>query len=148
MAAGSAIRVGALTSAAALAALGGIGWLLSKKRVGAGIAGLLIMAVVGTDLWWNARTFWNYSDAPDGLFAGDEITAFLKEQDIVTVEDYFEPALREHLGEFVPSETRNFFMIGAHYDPTPWETFAEGSDEIFFGPGCGTKMHAPSAFGN
>ena len=82
MTAGSTIRVGALTSAVALAALGGIGWLLSKKLVEARIAGLLIMAVVGTDLWWNARTFWNYSDAPDGLFAGDEITAFLKEQDV------------------------------------------------------------------
>jgi hypothetical protein len=47
---------------------------------------------------------------------------FLREQQIVTVEDYFEPALREHLGEFVPEETRNFFWIGAHYDPTPLYT--------------------------
>ena len=44
---------------------------------------------------------------------------FLEEQDIVTVKDYFDPALREHLGAFVPEETRNFFWIGAHYDPRP-----------------------------
>ncbi|HKX55658.1 MAG TPA: hypothetical protein VJN01_06140, partial [Xanthomonadales bacterium] len=50
------------------------------------------------------------------------LIAFLREQQIVTVEDYFEPALREHLGEFVPEETRNFFWIGAHYDPTPLYT--------------------------
>jgi hypothetical protein len=45
--------------------------------------------------------------------------AFLRDQEVVTVEDYFEPALREHLGGFVPTETRNFFWIVAHYDPTP-----------------------------
>jgi hypothetical protein len=44
---------------------------------------------------------------------------FLEEQDIVTVKDYWEPALREHLGGFVPKETRNFFWITAHYDPRP-----------------------------
>jgi hypothetical protein len=44
---------------------------------------------------------------------------FLERQEIVTVKDYFEPALREHLGSYVPAETRNFFGIGAHYDPTP-----------------------------
>ena len=44
---------------------------------------------------------------------------FLEKQDIVTVKDYFEPALREHLGSFVPEEKRNFFLIGEHYDPRP-----------------------------
>jgi len=47
---------------------------------------------------------------------------FLRDQQIVTVADYFEPALREHLGRFVPAETRNFFWIAAHYDPTPLYT--------------------------
>jgi hypothetical protein len=47
---------------------------------------------------------------------------FLERQEIVTVKDYFEPALREHLGSYVPAETRNFFAIGAHYDPTPLYT--------------------------
>ncbi len=54
--------------------------------------------------------------------AATRLMAFLTEQEIVTVEDYFEPALREHLGEYVPAESRNFFLIGAHYDPTPLYT--------------------------
>ena len=44
---------------------------------------------------------------------------FLKEEDIVTVKDYFEPALRAHKGEFVPKDKRHFFWITAHYDPRP-----------------------------
>ncbi len=44
---------------------------------------------------------------------------FLDQQDIVTVEDYFEPALRAHLGGFVPVERRNFFWITAHHDQRP-----------------------------
>jgi len=37
----------------------------------------------------------------------------------VTVKPYFEPALREHLGVFIPQTDRNFFTIGEHYDPRP-----------------------------
>ena len=44
---------------------------------------------------------------------------FLEQQDIVTVKPYFDPALREHLGEFIPEEQRNFFSIGEHYDARP-----------------------------
>ncbi len=44
---------------------------------------------------------------------------FLAKDEIVTVADYFEPALREHLGGFVPEETRNFFWITAHLDQRP-----------------------------
>ena len=44
---------------------------------------------------------------------------FLDQQDIVTVKPYFDAALREHLGEYVPKEKRNFFLIGEHYDPRP-----------------------------
>ena len=44
---------------------------------------------------------------------------FLKEKDIMTVKDNMEPALREHMGKFVPKETRNFFNIGLHLDPLP-----------------------------
>jgi len=51
--------------------------------------------------------------------AATRIMRFLKEKEIVTVTDYMEPALREHLGSFVPEETRNFFLITAHYDPAP-----------------------------
>ena len=44
---------------------------------------------------------------------------FLENDDIVTVKDYFDPALRAHLGKFIKEETRNFFWITAHYDPRP-----------------------------
>jgi hypothetical protein len=44
---------------------------------------------------------------------------FLEEEDVLTVKKYFNPALREHLGAFVPKATRNFFWITAHYDPRP-----------------------------
>ncbi|HET6566279.1 MAG TPA: hypothetical protein VFG52_12770 [Xanthomonadales bacterium] len=51
--------------------------------------------------------------------AATRLISFLRDQQIVTVKEYYDPALREHLGAFVPEETRNFFWIGAHYDPTP-----------------------------
>ena len=54
--------------------------------------------------------------------SASRLIEFLRDEDIVTVADYFEPALRERLGEYVPEETRNFFWIAAHYDPTPLYT--------------------------
>jgi len=51
--------------------------------------------------------------------AATSLMNFLEEEDIVTVKDYFDPALRVHLGQFVPKETRNFFWITAHLDPRP-----------------------------
>jgi hypothetical protein len=54
--------------------------------------------------------------------SASRLMAFLEEHEILTVKDYLEPALREHLGEFVPEETRNFFWIVSHYDPTPLYT--------------------------
>lgn len=51
--------------------------------------------------------------------AANSLMDFLDQQDIVTVKPYFEPALREHLGEYIPKKTRNFFAIGEHYDPRP-----------------------------
>lgn len=51
--------------------------------------------------------------------AAKSLIDFLDKQEIVTVKPYFEPALREHLGEYVPKDKRNFFLIGEHYDPRP-----------------------------
>ena len=64
------------------------------------------------------------ADSPDAYNALAERAArslmdFMEGEDILTVKDYFEPALREHLGEFIPKETRNFFYITSHYDPRP-----------------------------
>lgn len=44
---------------------------------------------------------------------------FLDKDEMVTVKDYFEPALRPHLGKYLPKEKRNFFRIVTHYDPRP-----------------------------
>ncbi len=43
--------------------------------------------------------------------------AFLNNKPVLTVQDYLEPALRRHLGSFVPEQTRNFFAIATHYEP-------------------------------
>lgn len=51
--------------------------------------------------------------------AAKSLLQFLSQQDIVTVKPYFEPALRQHLGSYLPPEKRNFFTIGEHYDPRP-----------------------------
>jgi hypothetical protein len=51
--------------------------------------------------------------------AAKSLITFLDQEEIVTVKPYFDPALREHLGEFIPKEKRNFFTIGEHYDPRP-----------------------------
>ncbi len=51
--------------------------------------------------------------------AAKSLIDFLDKQEIVTVKPYFDPALREHLGEYVPKDKRNFFLIGEHYDPRP-----------------------------
>ncbi|MFD0798725.1 hypothetical protein ACFQZJ_14735 [Maribacter chungangensis] len=51
--------------------------------------------------------------------AANSLLSFLEDQDIVTVKDYYEPALKAHYGKFIPEEKRNFFWITAHYDPRP-----------------------------
>lgn len=51
--------------------------------------------------------------------AAAKFLAFLRDKEIVTVADYFKPALDAHLGQFSPAEKRNFFTITMHYDPTP-----------------------------
>ena len=42
---------------------------------------------------------------------------FLIEQEVLPPYDYIEPVLREHMGEFVPPETRNFFYTASHHEP-------------------------------
>lgn len=44
---------------------------------------------------------------------------FLKEQEILPVRDYMEPALRKHLGAFQSEEKRSFFSKVMHFDPLP-----------------------------
>ena len=49
--------------------------------------------------------------------AATNMMRFLKEQKILPVKEYMEPALRKHLGEFVPEEKRNFFANISHRAP-------------------------------
>jgi len=51
--------------------------------------------------------------------AANSLMTFLEKDEIVTVKEYFEPALREHLGSLVPAEKQNFFLITLHHDPRP-----------------------------
>ncbi|GAA4808698.1 hypothetical protein [Litoribaculum gwangyangense] len=51
--------------------------------------------------------------------AAKSLISFLENEEILTVKEYFDSALREHLGTFIPEETRNFFYITSHYDPRP-----------------------------
>ena len=71
------IRWGAVVSGLSLAAAGAIVWAALKAHIEIRIGALLLVALVGTDLWFNARVFWNYTDAPDTLFGGDAITELL-----------------------------------------------------------------------
>lgn len=66
---------------------------------------------------------------------------FLEDKRIMPVKANMEPALREHLGSFVPAESRNFFSIAAHYDPLPltthryhWFDLAQMRDEPHASP--------------
>lgn len=48
-----------------------------------------------------------------------KMMAFLEQKEIMPIKPNMEPALREHMGEFIPVEKRNFFSIGMHFDPLP-----------------------------
>lgn len=51
--------------------------------------------------------------------SAESFLSFLDNDEIVTVKEYFKPALDAHLGHFVPKERRHFFWITMHYDPRP-----------------------------
>jgi uncharacterized protein (DUF885 family) len=38
---------------------------------------------------------------------------------MISVKDYFKPALDQHLGSYIPKDRRNFFYITSHLDPRP-----------------------------
>jgi uncharacterized protein (DUF885 family) len=43
--------------------------------------------------------------------------AWLRSRNVLTVQDYLDPAMRAHIGGFVPIERRNFFGIASHHEP-------------------------------
>ena len=70
-----------------------------------------------------------------------KLMTFLDEWEVMPIKDNMEPALREHIMDFVPQDERNFFEIGAHYDPIPlfthfyhWFELAQMRDEPHASP--------------
>jgi hypothetical protein len=51
--------------------------------------------------------------------AAKSLLQFLSKEEMITVKDYFKPALDQHLGTFIPKDKRNFFYITSHLDPRP-----------------------------
>ena len=72
-------------------------------------SGLPPLTAADTPQAWHAR-----ADA-----GATRLMGFLREKAIMPVTANMEPALREHLGDFVPPAERNFFDIGRHLDPLP-----------------------------
>jgi hypothetical protein len=72
------IRWSALGAGLMLAAAGAIALAHARGLVRARVFAGVLVALVGTDLWLNDRAFWNYSHAPDELFAGDAIKTRLR----------------------------------------------------------------------
>lgn len=72
------VRWSALVAGIALAAAGGLTLALARGQIPRGLWASLLIAIVGTDLWLNARAFWMYSHVQNELFAGDAIKARLK----------------------------------------------------------------------
>jgi hypothetical protein len=46
-----------------------------------------------------------------------KLMGFLNEKKFMPVKDYMEPALRKHMGAFVPEDKRNFFANIIHHAP-------------------------------
>lgn len=63
----------------------------------------------------------NSPEAYDALAkqSAQSLMQFLDKDEMLSLKDYFTPALEVHLGKFVPEEKRNFFWITAHHDPRP-----------------------------
>ena len=74
IAAGSGIRIGALGSAVALAVVAGLGLAFLAGRVKGPAFCLLLVTLVGADLFRAGKPFWNWSRPEQELFAPDAIT--------------------------------------------------------------------------
>ena len=73
--------------------------------------------------------------------AVNRMMRFLERKQVMPIKANMEPAMREHLLDFVPEDKRNFFDIGRHYDPLPlfchwyhWFDLAQVRDEPHASP--------------
>ncbi len=53
-----------------------------------------------------------------------KLMAFLKNEEVLPVKEYMEPALRKHMGSFQPDSLRNFFSKMTHLEPNILYTHA------------------------
>jgi hypothetical protein len=85
------IRRGALGGGLALAGTGLVTWAFVRGKLMAPVLGVLLILVVGGDLWWNARPFWRFSENYEELHEPDPVT----EQILSTRQPYriFDPPL-------------------------------------------------------
>jgi hypothetical protein len=64
------------------------------------------------------KAFSNEQEFKDGSESDiKKLMKFLKQKQILPVKDYMEPALRKHIGEYVPEEKRNFFLNVSYKAP-------------------------------
>ncbi len=77
-AAAGTIQWSALVAGVMLAIAGAVAFARGRGLAGPRTFAAILIGLVGTDLWLNARAFWNYSNAPDELFAGDAIKTRLR----------------------------------------------------------------------
>lgn len=73
-----AIRLGAVAAGLTLLVVGAVTAARARDMIPLGVAPLVVIAAVGTDLWLNARPFWRYSRAHEELFADDELKRHLR----------------------------------------------------------------------
>jgi len=73
--------------------------------------------------------------------AVNKMMDFLEKNDVMYIKPNMKPALKEHMGKFVPKDERNFFSIGLHFDPLPlyshfyhWFDLAQVRDEPHLNP--------------
>jgi len=72
------ITFGAVTSAAALAAVAALAWAGLRGRLTPARWTVLLALVVGADLWLNAKPFWTYSTTDRDLFRPDPVTEHIR----------------------------------------------------------------------
>lgn len=77
VAAGAAVRWSSFAAGIALALAGLVIMLRGRNRLSTRAAPFALVAIVGTELWLNARPFWMYSRAPETLFGSDAVKARL-----------------------------------------------------------------------
>ncbi|HEY6109179.1 MAG TPA: YfhO family protein [Gemmatimonadales bacterium] len=73
IAAGSGIRIGALGSALGLGLVASLGLAFLTGRVRAPVFGLLLVTLIGGDLYRAGREFWSWSKPEQELFAPDDL---------------------------------------------------------------------------